>query len=149
MKYKFEFMSLTQLGEIFGVSSHQVGNWLVEIGFRTESKRPCKLAFENDVVKEGPSRGQGYNWVWHAEGTVKSLEAAGHKRVFPAPRDLVDPSPMISPFAIRTTSDGNFLVENGEGEPILLGQNQESGKLLIRILEVATRCKKVGSVLDL
>lgn len=149
MKYRFEFMSLTQLGEIFGVSSHKVGDWLVEIGFRTESKRPSKLAFENDVVKEGPSRGQGYNWVWHTDRTIRALEAVGHQRVFPAPRGLVDPSPMVAPFAIRTTSDGNFLVENGEGEPILLGQHHESCKLLVRILEIAARCKKIGSVNDL
>jgi hypothetical protein len=149
MKYRFEYMTLTQLGEIFGVSSHKVGDWLVEIDFRTENKRPSKMAFEKDVVKEGPSRGQGYNWVWHAEKTITALEVAGHKRVFPAPRDLVDPSPMVAPFAIRTTDEGNFLIENGDGEPILLGQNEESCKLLVRILEVAASCKKIGSVVTL
>lgn len=137
--FKFKNMTLTQLGELFGVSSHQVGNWLVEIGFRTEDKRPSKCAFERKIVSEGPSRGQGYNWIWKSGDTVASLEAAGHKRVFPAPPDLIVPPPLIGPFCLKTGSGGNFRIENKDGETVLVGQGDANGKSLYKVLEVADR----------
>ena len=33
--FRFEYMTLTQIGKIFGVSSQQVGKWLVQIDLRT------------------------------------------------------------------------------------------------------------------
>jgi hypothetical protein len=99
-KYRYEFMNLTQLGELFGGSSHQVGSWLVTIGLRTEDKRPSKKAFDDFYVTEGPSRGQGYNWVWNSVKTAAAFESAGHKRVFPAPLGLVTPAVLIGPFTL-------------------------------------------------
>lgn len=131
MKYRFEFMTLTQLGEIFGVSSHKVGDWLVELGFRTENKRPSKLAFEADVVKEGPSRGQGYNWIWHAEKTIEAIEAAGHKRTFPAPLGLVEAPILCGPFTLISDSTQNFRVENRDQDVVLQGQGNGGGLLTV------------------
>ena len=131
MKYRFEFMTLTQLGEIFGVSSHQVGNWLVEIEFRTESKRPSRLAFEIDAVKEGPSKGQGYNWVWHVERTITALEAAGRRRVFPAPLGLVEAPMLCGPFTLINDSTHNFRVENQYRDVVLQGQGNGNGLLAV------------------
>ena len=79
--FRFEFRTLTQIGEVFGASSHQVGKWLVEIGLLTEGKRPSTAAFDGEFVTQGPSRGNGYNWVWHSVRTVAALEKAGHRRI--------------------------------------------------------------------
>ena len=40
--FRFEFRTLTQIGEVFGASSHQVGKWLVEIGLRTRERGPVR-----------------------------------------------------------------------------------------------------------
>src|SRR5262249_39816398 len=85
--YKYEFMTLTQLGQLFGVTSHQLGRWLVNIGLRNDQKRPAKKAFDGDYCKMGPSRGDGYNWIWNTEKTVEALTQAGHKMVSPPPLD--------------------------------------------------------------
>lgn len=138
-EFKFKNMSLTQLGEIFGVSSHKVGDWLVEIGFRTEDKRPSRKAFALSVVSEGPSRNQGYNWIWKSDETVAALENAGHKRSFPAPSDLVEMPLLIGPFALINEGNGTFRIENKHEETVLFGQGEANGKALFKVLNVADR----------
>lgn len=139
IKYRFEFMSMTQIGELFGVSSKQVGKWLVSIGLRTTENRPSRKSFDGGFVKEGPSRNQGYNWVWNSEMTVAAIESAGHRRVFPAPLGLVTPAVLIGPLTLKSGPDGNFQIENRDGEPVLLGQGESNGAVLLRVLEAADR----------
>ena len=62
MKLKYEFMSLTQIGEVFGTTSHQVGRWLAKIGLRSQAKqgmKPSRDAYSGGYVKDVPSRNQG------------------------------------------------------------------------------------------
>lgn len=137
-KYRFEYMTLTQLGELFGVSSQQVGKWLASMGLRTDN-RPSRKAFDGHFVREGPSRNQGYNWVWNSGMTVAAIESAGHRRVFPAPLGLVTPAVLIGPLTLRHSADGNFRIENKDGEPVLMGQGEKNGAVLLRVLEAADR----------
>lgn len=58
MKFRFEFMTLTQIGEVFGVSNQKVGKWLVKLGLRTTANKPSVAAFEGGYVMAGPSRNQ-------------------------------------------------------------------------------------------
>jgi hypothetical protein len=49
MRFKYEFMTLTQIGQIFGTTSHQAGRWLLKLGLRTQTKhgmKPSAEAFE-------------------------------------------------------------------------------------------------------
>ena len=130
---------MTQIGELFGVSSQQVGKWLFSFGLRTEGNRPSRRAFDGHFVKEGPSRNQGYNWIWHSEQTIAAIESAGHKRVFPAPLGLVTPAVLIGPLTLKSSADGNFRIENRDGEPVLSGQGESNGAVLLRVLEAADR----------
>lgn len=60
-----EFSTLTELGKLFGVSSHSIGRWLIECGLRTPGKKPSRKAFEDGLVRQAPTgRGAGYFWVW-------------------------------------------------------------------------------------
>lgn len=47
-----EFLSQTELGQIFGVSSHRMGKWLVDLGLRYKNKKPSRPAFENGFVHQ-------------------------------------------------------------------------------------------------
>ena len=76
-----EFMSLTDLGKLYGVTSHKVGRWLVALGLRTADKKPSTKAFQDGFVSRRDSTQPGtYYWVWHAEMTMLVLDSTGHKR---------------------------------------------------------------------
>ena len=47
-----EFLSQTDLGKLFGVSSHVIGKWLLDCGLRTENKKPSRKAFEGGYVEK-------------------------------------------------------------------------------------------------
>lgn len=75
-----EFMSLTELGRLYGVSSHAVGQWLTTIGLRTPKKKPSAKAHQGGYVDQRGSTQPGtYFWVWHAERTMRVLDDAGFK----------------------------------------------------------------------
>ena len=74
-----EFLSLTELGKLYGVSSHKMGKLLMDLGLRDKSKKPSRTAFENRFVQQRDSTQPGtYFWVWHAAKTMWALEKAGH-----------------------------------------------------------------------
>ncbi len=74
-------LSLTDLGKLYGVSSHVVGRWLKELGLRTEDGRPSSDAFEQDYVSQHPSRRPGtYFYVWDAQKTTAILDGLGYPR---------------------------------------------------------------------
>lgn len=79
-----EWGSLTQIGAMFGVSSHKCGRWLAELGLRDVGRSPTDKAFKLGLVKQAPTnRGDddGYFYIWSVPKTVKLLEEAGHVQV--------------------------------------------------------------------
>jgi hypothetical protein len=75
-----EFLSLTDLGRLYGVSSHKMGRWLVDLRLRTTDKKPSDAAFAGGYVAKRDSRQPGtYYWVWHREKTKRLLRQAGHR----------------------------------------------------------------------
>lgn len=75
------FLSMTELGKLYGVSSHKMGKWLMELGLRDRNKKPSRMAHEKGFVEQRDSTQPGtYFWVWNAGKTTWALEKAGHKR---------------------------------------------------------------------
>jgi hypothetical protein len=76
-----EFLSLTELGRLYGVSSHIMGRWLVALGLRTGDKKPSTAAFQGGYVTQRASTRPGtYFWVWHAQRTMRMLGEAGYRK---------------------------------------------------------------------
>ena len=76
-----EYLSLTELGRLYGVSSHVVGRWLKGLGLRTECGRPSREAFAQGYVTQRPSRHPGtYFWIWHAAKTTGILDGMRYPR---------------------------------------------------------------------
>jgi hypothetical protein len=76
-----EFLSLTELGRLYGVSSHMMGRWLVALGLRTREKKPSRDAFQGGYVSQRASTQPGtYFWVWHGERTMRLLHEAGYRK---------------------------------------------------------------------
>jgi hypothetical protein len=115
---EFEFSTMRQLGRLFGVSSHEMGRWLVAIGLRSMDKRPSYDAFDRKFVEQAPTgRGTGYFWVWHTEKTVAALERAGYRRIGqeekkPEPTGDV---PLVGPFTARQSSVNGYEVLDANG----------------------------------
>ena len=81
-----EYLSLTDLGRLYGVSSHVVGRWLKGLGLRTKDGRPSAEAFAQGYVAQRPSRQPGtYFWIWHADKTTAILDGMRY------PRAVLDP----------------------------------------------------------
>jgi hypothetical protein len=56
-KFRYHAMSQGQLGDLFGVTSHQIGRWLTEVGLR-DDKKPLRLESgkgDSATVGSGPS----------------------------------------------------------------------------------------------
>jgi hypothetical protein len=77
-----EFLSLTELGQQFGISSHKMGRLLMTLGLRTKDKKPSSTAFQGGFVTQRASTQPGtYYWVWHGEKTMQLLHEAGYQRL--------------------------------------------------------------------
>jgi hypothetical protein len=76
-----EYLSLTEIGRLYGVSSHTVGKWLKDLCLRTEDGRPSRDAFHQGYVSQRPSRVPGtYFYVWHAGKTTAILDMMEYRR---------------------------------------------------------------------
>jgi hypothetical protein len=140
MRFRFEFMSLTQIGELFGVSNQQVGKWLATIGLREKGKnglKPTREAYAGGFVKDVPSRGQGYIWAWHSEKTVKALEQAGHKLVALPGSELLMPVQLNGPFQHRPHPQFGQEIVNGDGSVCLWAQGEHNARFLCQLLNLA------------
>lgn len=147
MKIKYEYLTLGQLGDVFGETSHTVGKWLLTLGLRFEGKlglRPTKAALDGGYVKPGPSRNQGYNWVWHAEKTVKALLDAGHRPMSPPPAAVVAPEALNGPFATRPHPQIGFEVVSGDGTVAVWVHGEENARVVAKVLTVADKHGLIG-----
>ena len=76
-----EYLSQTQLGRIYGVSSHQIGKWLKGLGLRNDSGQPTKLALSDGYAVQRPSTQPGtYFYVWNAERTTALFDGMQYPR---------------------------------------------------------------------
>jgi len=76
-----DYWTLTELGTLFGVSSHVVGRTLKEIGLRTPTGQPTNEAISTDLARkfEGPQPWIAL-WKWDRKRVVPYLEAGGLER---------------------------------------------------------------------
>ena len=143
-KYKYKTMTQTQLGSLFGTTSHKVGRWLVEIGLRTPEGRPSREAYQGRYCETAPAHGGGYHWAWATQKTVEALERAGHRRVNPPPLDLVEPLPLAGPFTDRMSEDGRVEVVGADGNVGVIVMGEENARAVIQLLNLAHRHGKLG-----
>jgi hypothetical protein len=75
-----EYLSLSEIGKIYGVSSHVVGRWLKSLGLRNEGGRPSGKAFNGGYVAQRPSRQPDtFYYVWHPDKTTAILDEMAHR----------------------------------------------------------------------
>src|SRR4051794_40720806 len=101
----FETLTQAQVGKLFGVSSQQVGRWLIELGVR-DRNGPSSEALGSGLAQEVAS-GDVKFFAWRKDQVVPLLERAGHSRggAGKSTPDLEEKS-LIGPFSSRR-SDGD------------------------------------------
>lgn len=77
-----EYVTMTDLGNIYGVSSHKVGKWLRELGLRNADGSPSAEAFSEKLVVQRPSTQPGtYFYVWNRVLTTALLDGMQYPRI--------------------------------------------------------------------
>ena len=135
MKFKFKYMTQTQLGKLYGVSSHKIGQWLVAAGLRSTDKRPSCEAHNDGFCTTGPSGTNGYHWVWHSEKTVRALQDNGHFVIADAPPELIEQTVLNGPFHAGKGKE----ILNGDGSVAITAMNAESTRIVLKLLNMAHR----------
>ena len=131
-----EFVTQTELGRLFGATSHVIGKWLVECGLRTETRKPSRTAFKGGFVEQAPSgRNGGYFYVWHQEKAIAALRSAGHrlKRQYEPPTD----SRLRGPFEARKSSRNGYEIVGGDGDVGMWGTGQTNAESVVLLLNLA------------
>lgn len=142
MKFKLRLLNQTQLGKLFGATSHDIGKWLISCGLKDQSTgRPTREAHQEQCCDTAPSGLSNYSWEWVAEKTVQRLVEAGHPLATELPPELVEPPELVGPFQMKTAS--SKIILNGEGRPVLQLTVAAHAKVLMRILEAA---HKTGAI---
>jgi hypothetical protein len=112
-----DFITMTELGVLFGETSHVIGKWLVAIGLRTPERRPSAKAFEGRYCQQAPlDNCNGYFYVWHRQRTIAALEAAGHRRVEQQSQEAKSiPATLVGPFTTEQSGSDTYVIRNGAG----------------------------------
>lgn len=102
-------MTMREIGKSFGVSSHVIGRWLIDIGLRTADKKPSAAAHHGGYVEQSGLQNGGYFWKWHGQKTIAALQQAGHPKS----------APMLSgrlngPFTAEQSGVNGYRIVNGD-----------------------------------
>ncbi|OYW20583.1 MAG: hypothetical protein B7Z55_07080 [Planctomycetales bacterium 12-60-4] len=147
MKYKHEYMNMVDLGRLFGVSSHQIGKWLKELGLRRDNGTPSTAAYDQKLVSFSYERWGTYNAVWNAEKVVRILEDAGHQPVVNPPSNLVEPPTLIGPFSLRGLDGDRWQVIGSDGEAALVVTIEANARAVQRVMNIAHRAGMLDKIL--
>ncbi|HMP03152.1 MAG TPA: hypothetical protein PKD86_00370 [Gemmatales bacterium] len=136
MKIKYNYLTQTQIGSLFGESSHKIGKWLVELGLRDEkSKKPTNEAHRGGYCETAPSGQVGYHWVWNAEKTVERLRQANHRLLSDLPEELVEPPTLTGPFRISASCSKEVL--NADGTLAVRAGCRRNAVVVMKLLDFA------------
>lgn len=140
-----EYLSQTELGKLFGATSHEIGKWLVNCGLRTDRNKPSQRAFdEGFVMTTGTGRGLvgSYYYVWNKSKTVAALQSAGHRL-----RPHFDPSidgRLLGPFEANRSSANGFELVDASGHAAIFVMGEKNALVVVELLNLATKHGRFG-----
>ncbi len=95
MKFKKQLLNQSELGEIFGVTSHEMGRWLTDLGLRCDAKRTVtRKAIDGGYCKIASAQLSYTNYGWVPDAVVAALVCVGRKPLMPPPSHLVMNAPL-------------------------------------------------------
>jgi hypothetical protein len=129
------YMTMTEIGLMVGGTCHDVGRWLIQLGFRSAAKKPAMptaKAWETGMCKM-VRRSRHVQCLWHHELAIKAFERAGLLPVeWEAECAEAEPM-MVGPFELRrATSRGCDLV-NAQGQVVASSYSERCARELVRL----------------
>jgi len=122
------WMTQTALGKLFGVSSHAIGKWLVELGLRTKDGIPTLDALTRGLAKAMRDDRGFHFYVWDREAICALLRRAGHRQIgAPPPR-------MAGPFILQAVEDDAYEIRGDDGL-ICTVFGERNAKWICRMIE--------------
>lgn len=76
-----DWLTLTDLGRIYGISAMHCGRLLAQAGLRRSDGEPTLRALEGGCAAAAPTRRHGQPPVWHRNNCHEAFEAAGLETV--------------------------------------------------------------------
>jgi len=75
-----DYVTLTELGQLYGVTSHRIGKWLRHAGVRDKRGNPIE---EGLMMTKEALAPNGFTpfFMWHRESTIRLLDSLGYHRI--------------------------------------------------------------------
>ena len=128
-------MNQRDIGKLVGRTSHQVGEFLTEHGYR-HNGQPTKKARQEDLIDE--SLGDGFTQIhWDAARVVKLMEENGHELTFPLPSTLTFVPNLKGPFCIKQMANGAYTIVGHDGEIAVSVVGQKNANIVKDLLALA------------
>ena len=147
MRFKNMYSNQQVLGQLFGVTSHDIGKWLIEAGLRNAvTKAPTSEAHNEGFCEQvvgGPS-GQ-YTYHWQTERTVQRLVERGHALLLEPPLNQIEEPELKGPFAIHAR-DQRYLT-NSDGEVVVKTISAEHAVIIWKLLTAADKSRMLEKLL--
>lgn len=141
MREQYEFVTQTQIGKHFGVSSHDIGKWLVKVGLR-EGSWPSEKAKWDGLVKKIDANGKVF-FAWHRERTISELERHGYRRLAQELDQPADDKPLFG----VTPLEGEMFEIIGPTDKVSIRTTEKvAAEELVRVLNLAAKCGKLASL---
>lgn len=136
MKFRYKKLSQRQLGQLYGVSSHEIGKRLAKIGLRDEKTgKPTPRAHQDGFCDMAPSGQAGYCWAWNVEKTVPEFSNGGYRLLSELPEELVDPVPLNGPFRASASCPKEIL--NADDSLAARTTSLRNAEVLLKLLNLA------------
>ena len=140
----FEYLTQTQLGQLYGVNAQTIGRWLVEVGVRRSNGQPTEQALRGglaNAIEDGKTKFHG----WHKESMIELFQHAG--KPLKSCEASKKPDPLFrGPFTYRRSSqegDGYEIV-GGDGAVSVWTPGEAKAKKLTWLLTLADEYGKLN-----
>jgi len=78
--FRNKWRTMTEIGQLFGLSARKIGSELKRIGLREENGEPTKYAKENNFCHEVVPKDYPSYWLWKGNETEEYLKKSGLKK---------------------------------------------------------------------
>lgn len=135
----FDFLSQTQLGTMFGVSSLTIGHWLAKLGLRT-GRVPAPEAIQSGLAK-AVGDGEMTFYSWHKQRVVELLEGIACKPPSPDWKPT-----MRGPFTLRDidSQDDGYQVVGRDDKVHVLVKGKDNAEVVLYLLNLGQQHGKFG-----
>lgn len=139
MKFTKQYLTLAELGRVFGISEAMIARRLTDLNLRTSNGKPSFTAFSERWVTSGHSQSSNDKHVWHGQRTVAALVENGAKPVVPPPTELFAASHLDGPFRIRTNTDSPHEIVGANGEVEVWVSGDLNAQIVCQLLNAGHR----------